>query len=133
METDYNKTEFKSLRRKLRTGQTEAETRLWRYLRKRQMCGQRFLRQFGFRNYILDFYCPDLRICIELDGGQHANPDAVEYDRKRTELLEMHNIKVLRFWNNEVFNNIVGVLEVIGNEVRRTPPSLPLCQGEESY
>ena len=107
----YNQNKFKDLRRKLRNNQTDAERKIWSILRGRQMLGLRFLRQYGVENYILDFYCPLIRLAIELDGGQHAENN--EADELRTAFLNEQDIVVLRFWNDDIFKNIDGVLQTI--------------------
>ena len=96
--------------RKLRNDPTDAEKRLWLYLRRDQL-GVRFRRQLSIGPYIVDFVCPSKKLIIELDGGQHANQSAE--DAKRTEFLEQQGYKVLRYWNNEVFQNIEAVLKSI--------------------
>lgn len=97
--------------RELRNNSTDAERHLWRYLRSSQLEGAKFRRQQPIEAYIVDFVSFDKRIVVELDGGQHAeNP---EYDGQRDACLRRNGFEVLRFWNNEVFENIEGVLEVI--------------------
>ena len=119
------------LQRKLRNAPTDAEHRLWQHLRNRQLEGCKFRRQHPFADYILDFACLERKLVIELDGGQHA--DDVVYDAKRTALLEKSGFCVLRFWNNEVFENIEGVAEVILQVLKQratpSPPNPPL-EGE---
>ncbi|MCL1633877.1 endonuclease domain-containing protein [Luteimonas sp. SX5] len=104
---------------------------LWQRLRARQLDNAKFRRQHPFDDYILDFACLERTIVIELDGGQHA--DAADYDAKRTATLEKAGFVVLRFWNNEVFENMDGVLEVIWTTLRArakpSPPNPPL-EGE---
>jgi very-short-patch-repair endonuclease len=102
----YNQNNFKERRRFWRKSQTDAESKLWKILRNKQLKGLKFFRQYSVGKYILDFYCPKIRLAIEVDGGQHAEN---EYDEKRTAYLKRCNIMVLRFWNNEVLNNIEGV------------------------
>lgn len=99
--------------RYLRTNMTEAEKKLWYYLRKKQR-GVRFRRQHPIPTYIVDFICLEEKLIIELDGGQHHE----EADRERTAFLESQGYRILRFWNNEVLENIEGVLEVIFNEIK---------------
>ncbi len=101
----------KKLQRNLRNQPTDAEQRLWQYLRGRQLEDCKFRRQHPFGDYILDFACLERRIAVELDGGQHA--DDLVYDARRTACLEKAGFTVLRFWNNEVFENVEGVVEVI--------------------
>ena len=117
--------------RLLRRNATDAERELWRHLRGKQIDGAKFRRQHPFGDYILDFACLDRRIVIELDGGQHAESTA--YDSERTLHLEQAGFVVLRFWNNEVFENMEGILEVIWNYVtaRQTHPHPnPPLEGE---
>jgi very-short-patch-repair endonuclease len=111
---------LKQRRRELRRNQTDAEKVLWSKLRAKQFYGMKFFRQYSIGPYILDFYCPTLKLAVELDGGQHADKQNHDYDTARTEFLTIQGIKVVRFWNNEVLGNINGVLEKI------TPPSPPL-------
>ena len=96
------------LARKLRLDQTDAEKRLWDQLRGRRFLGLKFKRQVPIEGYIADFYCEQEKLIIELDGGQHA--DAQEYDTKRTSVLEQAGFRVLRYWNNDVHENLDGVL-----------------------
>ncbi len=95
----------------LRKNATDAEKILWQKLRARQVAGIKFRRQQPIENYIVDFVSFEKRIVIELDGGQHAT--AKEKDHNRDRLLAESGFRVLRFWNNEVFENLEGVLEVI--------------------
>ena len=97
--------------RKLRTNQTDAEAKIWRLVRAKQIEGLKFRRQHPIQQYIVDFICPERKLIIELDGGQHAQ--AIEYDEKRTQFLESKGYTVIRFWNNEVLTNIEGVYEVL--------------------
>jgi len=118
----YNDPKFKARRQELRVNQTNYEYILWSKLRNRQCGGYRFFRQYGLGPYIVDFYCPKLRLSIELDGGQHAQQE--EYDRIRTEYIKANEIIELRFWNNEVKENIEGVYEQILNFIENNPPQL---------
>lgn len=118
----YNNPIQKPRRRDLRRSATDAERALWKHLRNQQFDGLRFLRQYGA--YILDFYCPQVRLAVELDGGQHAKEQQQIHDDIRTKFLGEQNIRVLRFWNNDVMKNIEGVIERIREEV--TPPNPPL-------
>ena len=120
----YNNAVFKKRRRELRSNQSLAEQKLWKHLRKRQLSGLKFFRQYSIGLYILDFYCPEMRLAIEVDGGQHGEEKNRKYDEKRTEYLAKDNIKVLRFWNNDVLKNTEAVLEKIKKEI--TLPDLPL-------
>jgi primosomal protein N' (replication factor Y) len=94
-------------RHTLRTNATDAERRLWRVLRNRQLEGCKFRRQHPIGPYVADFACTRHQLVVEADGGQHAgNPD----DIRRTEWLESQGWRVLRFWNNEILDNTEGVL-----------------------
>ena len=95
----------------LRNNGTDAERLLWRYLRNSQIERVKFRRQHPIESYIVDFVSFDPRIIIELDGGQHAENEV--YDGKRDACLRNNRFVVLRFWNNDVINNIEGVLEII--------------------
>ncbi len=99
--------------RELRTQQTDAENMLWQLLRGRQLCGFKFRRQHPVAGYILDFYCREAAFAIELDGGGHNETDQRIYDDERTCILETVGIKVVRFWNHDVFNATEDVLEEI--------------------
>ena len=117
----YQDTDLKTLRKKLRNGQTEAEYKLWQVLRKSQL-GFKFIRQYSVGKFILYFYCPFLLLAIELDGSQHMLPENLDYDAKRTEFLNNQNITVLRFYDNEIFNNIEGVVERILQTINKISP-----------
>ena len=83
---------------------------LWKQLRNRQL-GHKFRRQFPVEPYIVDFICLELKLIIELDGGQHSTQ--VRYDEQRSLFLQQRGFKVIRFWNNDVCKNLSGVLETI--------------------
>jgi very-short-patch-repair endonuclease len=102
-----------SVARKLRRKSTDAENRLWYYLRGRRLEGAKFIRQFPIGPHIADFACRDEHLVIELDGGQHAP----ETDAPRTKSMEAFGYRVIRFWNNDVFENTEGVLEAIRQEL----------------
>ena len=90
---------------------TTQERKIWQIIRNRQFYGYRFLRQFVIENYIVDFICREKKIVIEIDGGQHNEDLGVEYDNKRTQFLESKGYRVVRFWNNEIDNNLNGVYQ----------------------
>ena len=102
--------------RVLRANQTEAETRLWRRLRDRQLGGAKFRRQVPIGPYIADFVCFAAKLIVELDGGQYA--DTAEADSARTVWLEKRGFRVLRFWNHDVLANPDGVPERILEALR---------------
>ena len=96
--------------RELRKSLTDAEQLLWYFLRNRRFQNFKFRRQHQFGSYILDFYCPELKVVIELDGGQHYGKEIQERDLARDAYLRSQGIKVLRFSNNEVFKETEAVL-----------------------
>ncbi len=107
----YNNSAVKGKRRTLRKSQTDAERKIWNILRNRKIDNLKFFRQYSVGKFILDFYCPERRVAIEIDGGQHS--ENMDYDNKRTSEFTNLDIKVTRFWNNEVLQNIEGVYEKI--------------------
>ena len=116
--TKANDRQQRDLRKSLRHNMTPAEAALWRVL-KGNGVGYKFRRQQGIGTYVLDFYCPELRLCVELDGSSHDYK--FEYDEERTRLLGEQGIRVIRFRNEQVWGNIDGVVEEIlrvGKEIR---------------
>jgi very-short-patch-repair endonuclease len=108
----------------LRKNLTGAEKKLWHVLRNRQLEGYKFLRQYFIGKYITDFVCVEQRLAIELDGGQHSESS---YDNRRDSFIKSQGYTVLRFWNNDVLQNVEGVVEIIrGHIVLQTPPNPPL-------
>ena len=99
------------LQRQLRKNPTDAEQRLWRCLRQRQFCDFKFRRQHPFENYVIDFVCLEAMLAVEVDGGQHAEQQ--QKDALRTSALIHAGFKVLRFWNNDVMQDIEAVKESI--------------------
>ncbi len=107
----YNDQIQKLRRRELRKNQTEAEKLLWNKIRNRQLNNFKFYRQYSAGPYILDFFCPEIRLAIELDGEEHK--DRREYDKERENFLKNQDIHTIRFWNNEAIDNMSKVLNVI--------------------
>ena len=89
----------------LRNKMTKAEDIMWNNLRTKKLNNYKFRRQHPVLNYIADFYCHELRLIIEIDGGYHNNIKQAEYDQKRTDILNLNGIKVIRFTNDEVIND----------------------------
>ena len=117
--------------RQLRRSMTETERRLWQRLRGLQIGGYKFRRQHPLGRYVLDFVCLDAGLVIEVDGGQHA--DHSDRDAMRTRWLEQRGLRVLRFWNHEIWHNIEDVKGVIERALLpgTQPPSQPSpFQGE---
>jgi very-short-patch-repair endonuclease len=99
--------------RALRKGSTLAENKMWHQLRSRQVLGKKFRRQHPFEEFILDFYCDELKLVIEVDGGYHASKEQAEYDQNRTDFLKQFGLKILRFTNQEVEFRMMDVLKSI--------------------
>jgi len=118
--------------RRVRREQTDAERALWFRLRDRRLNGWKFRRQFPIDRFVADFFCADAHLIVELDGGQHAA--RTKHDSQRTRVLEAMGYLVLRFWNNDVHQNMDGVLEVIsatlGSHRSEPPHPNPLPSGE---
>ena len=112
--------------RRLRNTMTDAETKLWRALRRNQINDLSFRRQHPVDQHVLDFYCPAILLAIEVDGGQHNLSKQQSKDAQRTIELNERGIVVLRYWNNDVLTNLSGVLEdivrVVEEWLRASPP-----------
>jgi very-short-patch-repair endonuclease len=102
--------------KELRKNLTPVEEKLWVHLRGHRMGDVQFRRQHAIGNYIVDFCAPSKKLVIELDGGQHL--EQAEYDKERTTFLNSKGYKVLRFWNNDVMNDLDAVLTAIWNVLR---------------
>lgn len=103
--------------RRLRAAATDAELRLWSHLRRKQAAGFRFRRQHPLGRYVVDFFCPEAKLIIEVDGGQHAEESAT-----RETWLRSRGYRVLCFWNNDVLGNTEGVVEEIFRALRAATP-----------
>jgi very-short-patch-repair endonuclease len=112
-ERPNNRRYLQTIRTKLRRRLTPAEASLWKALKGSQLEGRKFRRQHSVGDYVLDFYCPEERLAIELDGEVHRSDNAKEYDAIRREFLETHGIKVLRFENFLVFEEREFVLNTV--------------------
>jgi very-short-patch-repair endonuclease len=129
----HSNNNFKPRRSELRNNATLQEKILWSYLRKNRL-KYKFRRQHSIGPYIVDFYCPEKRLVIEIDGSQHNENQ--EYDRERTLHLENLGHRVLRFWNNEINTNIIAVIEMIATTLSTTPSAqadTPPNLGGEEY
>jgi very-short-patch-repair endonuclease len=115
---------LKQRRRELRRNQSDAERALWAKLRSRQLLGMKFFRQYSIGPYILDFYCPTVKLAVELDGGQHNQSDNKEHDASRSDFLKAQGIDVMRFWDNEVLFDIQSVLSTLALKVTPLQPPL---------
>jgi very-short-patch-repair endonuclease len=114
----YNKSAEKEKRRLLRQNQTKAETLVWQKLRNSQVEGCKFRRQYSVGCFVLDFYCPALRLAIEIDGESHNSEEAAVYDRDRQALVEALGIRFLRFTNQDVYECLEVVIEQIAKTVQ---------------
>lgn len=119
----HNRKELESYRKALRHNLTSAEATLWIELKGKQLEGRKFRRQHSVGPYILDFYCPSEKLCIELDGAGHFTPEGVAYDKTRTEYLNRLNIRVIRFENVDVFEQMEKVLREIKSSLTTSNPS----------
>lgn len=126
---------YLNLKRQLRSNMTGPETRLWSRLRARQFQGLKFRRQHGIGPYIVDFYCPEQSLAIEVDGDSHADADQIVKDRQREKYLRSHGLRVIRYINDDIVKNMDGVLEDLAGKVSSgstsPTPSLPR-KGEEA-
>jgi len=115
--------------RSLRKNMTDAEHKLWYLLRDRRFEGYKFRRQYPIGPYIADFACTKYGVIVELDGSQHT--DRTEYDHARDRYLTQQGYRVVRIWNNHVFENTEGVMQHIAEVLKITlTPTLSLSEGE---
>ena len=113
---------MKSRARSLRRKSTDAEVLMWQHLRSRRLLGCKFRRQVPIGKYIVDFLCEDPPMIIELDGGQHM--DQQGYDQARSGWLVENGFRVLRYWNNDVLENMEGVLESLFSTIQESRPQV---------
>lgn len=113
----YNRTSELEKRRRLRKRSTSTEIIIWAKLRGRQLENCKFRRQYSVGPFVIDFYAPELKLAIEIDGPIHFQPEAIEYDKRRQLYLETKGIYVIRFTNNQVYQELDGVLEAIAQTV----------------
>ncbi len=109
---------------------TKAEIILWSKLKGKQLKDLKFRRQYGINNYVGDFYCPELKLAIELDGDVHGYTSRIAYDKQRQREIEVLGIKVLRYTNNDVIKNLESVLSDITATTPLSPPSQGGDEGE---
>jgi very-short-patch-repair endonuclease len=120
----YNHPQRKNLRQDLRNAHVPAEVVLWAYLKQRKFMGLKFRRQYGVGPFVVDFYCPEKRIAIELDGDSHFVEGAQAYDQRRTMYITKRNIHLIRFTNQEIRYALDLVLERLAT-ICSTTPSWP--------
>jgi len=112
----YNKRAYTPLRGALRRSMSKAEVLLWKRLSRKQLLGFKFRRQYGVDQYVIDFYCPKLKLAIEVDGPTHYAPGAEVYDKQRQEHMEALGIIFLRFTNTDIYENLNEVLQSIADK-----------------
>ena len=118
-----NRTKDRDKRRELRRTSPRAERLMWQQLRDRRLGGWKFRRQYGIAHYVADFYCVECRLVVELDGSSHEGEDAAEYDLNRQNYFQSLGFRVVRFQNEDIYNNINGVLETLLNFCLEATPS----------
>src|SRR3990172_2220288 len=106
----------KEKRRFLRKNMTKAEVHHWIQLKNKQIEGKRFLRQFSIKKFVVDFYCPEAKLAIEIDGATHISKEEIEYDKNRQKEIEDLGIRFLRFDNMQIY----GDIELVISQIRET-------------
>jgi|SRR5699024_2283332 len=109
----------KKLRQHLRNDMTETEVMLWSRLKGKQFLGYKIRRQYGVGNYIIDFYCPKLKLGIEVDGHSHYTAAGIKHDKDRDNFISNEDIELIRITNTEVRENLDGVLEYLAQEFKK--------------
>lgn len=113
--------------RTLRKEQTKSEKIVWELLRKRKFCNCKFRRQHVIEGFVLDFYCHELKLGVEVDGSVHNNRK--EYDRLRQEIIESEGISIIRFSNKEIAKDITNVMRKLEEIIKYLQVPLPLGEG----
>ncbi|MCX6714415.1 MAG: endonuclease domain-containing protein [Candidatus Uhrbacteria bacterium] len=119
----FNRFYQKDVRRVLRNEATRAENYLWEHLKNKKL-GFKFRRQHGIDSFVVDFYCSEKRLAIELDGSQHFTSEGKTHDEERSRIIEGYEIKVIRFTNDEVINNTNSVISRI-KQILAIQPARP--------
>ena len=119
----YNIQKLRNIRRILRKQEVSAERLLWSKIRNRQL-GVKFKRQYSVGNYVIDFYCPEIRLGIEIDGSTHSTSIEIARDLKRENYLRKTGIKIKRFTNVDVFENLDGVITSVLEVIKTSPAPL---------
>ena len=128
MTIHFNKNKYRELRKELRNNPTKAEEILWQELKSRKLGGYKFRRQYGIDQFVIDFYCPQVKLAVELDGSVHEKNHIKAYDIERQKYIETFMINFLRFQNEGVFKRKEWVLKQIlskANGLDTTPKSPP--------
>ena len=126
----FNLAYKKDFRRSLRSHMPQAEVILWSKLQRRQLGGYKFRRQYGVGKYIVDFYCPKLKLAIEIDGPSHFVEGAKARDEFRQKYIEGFGIRVVRFTNEDVRRNLYGVLARLGEVIEERKRAWGAKEGE---
>ena len=111
----FNRSSEKEKRRILRKTMPKAEVILWFYLKGKKLHGYKFRRQYSIGRYVVDFYCPKIKLAIEIDGPSHFNPLARQYDSERQKYIESVGISFIRVTNLDIYENIDGVIQAISD------------------
>ena len=123
MTKHYNKTIEKEKRRKLRRNSTHVEELVWNFIRNRQLLGYKFRRQYSVDRYVIDFYCSEIKLAVELDGASHNSVEQKIYDLKRQKELEAFGIKFLLISDDEIFSNPNKAFEKIEKAIKNLSPT----------
>jgi very-short-patch-repair endonuclease len=121
----YRNQDQRDFARRLRNQITPAEKALWRHLRAQQLNGHKFRRQVAIGAYVVDFVCRAAKVIVELDGPQHQDPEALEYDAKRTAWLQSLGYRILRFHNHQLDEEIRSVVDEIARALEDATSSAP--------
>jgi hypothetical protein len=124
----YNRNSEKEKRQFLRNNMTAAEQKLWLQLKGKQLENCKFRRQYSVAQFIIDFYSPEIKLAIEVDGDSHFQEGVQEYDQERQQFIESARITFLRFTNDDVYDNISAVCEIITEKIqslRKSPEAPP--------
>jgi very-short-patch-repair endonuclease len=111
--------------RELRKRQTPSEEKLWQALRNRKILNLKFHRQYIITDFIVDFYCPSLKLCIEVDGSIHNLKDKRIYDLERENIIKQHNFTIIRFTNESIEKNLPMVVDQIKKYITTNSPLCP--------
>ncbi|MFH1367333.1 MAG: endonuclease domain-containing protein [Patescibacteria group bacterium] len=120
MGTIYNRSYLTPRRRELRNRLSRAEIYLWSRVKNKQILGYKFRRQYSVGNFVVDFYCPKLKLAIEVDGPSHFTKEAREYDKNREEYIKSFGIRFLRVTNLDVYRNMEGVIDKIIEIIKKS-------------
>lgn len=128
----YNRLADTEKRKKLRNNMTKAEVVLRREIKNRQILGVKFRRQFGIGAYVVDFYCTELKLVIEIDGVTHCTDEEKEHDKRRQSEIAQLDIKFIRFTNPEIYDDLYNVLEKIKAKIVEFNPRC-WCSHQQHY